>query len=84
LVMVLVLLAESLVWGLVAGPELVPVVLVLVLETVILVTEISLQACRYHLRRGICDRGLCSKVDRGRLLRRIVATKRHKKLKSDG
>ena len=34
--------------------ETVPVVLVLVLETVILVTEISLQACRYHLRRGIC------------------------------
>ena len=56
--MVLVWLAVWLVWGLVVGPE---VVLVLVLETVILVTEISLQACRYHLRRGICDRGLAQK-----------------------
>jgi hypothetical protein len=48
--MVVALLVEALVWGLVAGPEIVPVVLVLVLETVILVTEISLQACCYHLR----------------------------------
>jgi hypothetical protein len=35
------------VWGLVAVPEIVLVVPVLVLETVVLKTEVSLQACRF-------------------------------------
>jgi len=43
------------VWGLVAGAETDPVVPVLVLETVIQLREVSLQACRCHLRRGICE-----------------------------
>jgi hypothetical protein len=49
----MVVVLPELVRGLVAGRELVPVVPVLVLETVILVTEVSLQACRYHLHGEI-------------------------------